>query len=397
MKADILLKISCIIFFALLLVACDDDNLNDAKSSVLRNSSELMRKTAQDITTAYGGSDKAALSKINHAITVYRIVYNTKNKSEQSVKASGIVIVPQTATSSMPLIAYFHGTVNPDGDETGQPYYPSVFNYNASENFEPFIMSVFASSGNIVIAPDYLGYGEAANEFHPYNNYSALAETNIDMIRAAKDFLASQRIPYVNKIHLTGWSEGAAAGMAVQKYIQENGIADMSTVSASFMGGSYSNYDLTTFVLDYDDEVPVLSVYGRTLLAYDQYHNINRPTNFYFQEPFASDFKEEYFPVSAFGARTADVFTNTFRNSFLNESDPLVTIIKGDDVSDWKPSIPIYLMAGELDEWVPAFQTVNAYERIKARGGNVKVQIFEGYGHGFDEYITESLEFFENY
>ena len=207
--------------------------------------------------------------------------------------------------------------------------------------------------------------------------------------------MQSKNIAYTNKLNLAGWSEGAAAGMAVQKYIQENGIADVSPTSASFMGGSYSNYDLTNFVLNYDEEVPVLSVYGRTLLAYDVYSKINRSVSFCFNQPFASHYQIQYFPPSAFSALTADVFTNTFQNGFLSGTNPLVTVLQKDDVSNWLPTIPVYLMAGELDEWVPAFQNVNAYERIKAKGGDVTAKIFEGYGHGFDEYISESQAFFE--
>lgn len=116
-------------------ISCNDDDENVTGTSVLVSSSEVARKTPQVITATYADSDDAVLSLINHGITVHKIVYNTKNEKDEYVRASGIVIIPQvSSTASMPIIAYFHGTVNPSGDEDGKPYYPSAFNYNSSES-----------------------------------------------------------------------------------------------------------------------------------------------------------------------------------------------------------------------------------------------------------------------
>ena len=369
--------------------------------SVLVKAELLDARSYEDIQRAYADVDQEALTKAaakikDPTIEVYRLVYRTQNAFGEDTQASGIVIIPQGGTTDEThLIAYFHGTVEPEGDFGGNLYYPSVFNYEAEENFEPLIMSLFAMNGNIVIAPDYLGYGEAQDEFHPYNIYSALAPGNLDMIRASKEFLQGQHTAFKDELYLAGWSEGAAAGMAFQQYLQERHISDINSVAGSFMAGAYSNFDLATTVLQSDQEWLVMGIYGRTLLAYDSLYRLGQPNDYYFQEPFVSDFEEAFFPVSTLERTTNEFYTPTFRANFLAGTDPLVASLKTDDLTDWQPAVPVQLLAGEFDEWVPSAQTANAAQRLRARGADITSEIVPDAGHGFISYIPRTLDFFE--
>jgi len=256
-------------------------------------------------------------------------------------------------------------------------------------------MSIWANNGNIVIAPDYLGYGESKNSFHPYNIYSQLIFSARDMYLAAQEFIKSKKIATNGKNLLGGWSEGAAAGMALAKAIQENRMNGIKYDKAALMAGAYSNYKLTTDILQNPSvEVGVLPIYIRTLLEYDKFGKYNRPISTFLKSPFDTDFQNNYFPDSAFDTKPEDVVQPSFIQGLINQTDPIAILLKADDLSDWAPTIPIHIVAGEFDEWVPNNQTIDAYNKIIAKGGNITMEIYPDGGHGNVEYIQDALDFF---
>jgi len=46
---------------------------------------------------------------------------------------------------------------------------------------------------------------------------------------------------------------------------------------------------------------------------------------------------------------------------------------------------PIYLLVGELDDWVPAEACVDLADKMRDRGANIEVTVYEGSHHSFDK------------
>jgi len=53
----------------------------------------------------------SSLITLKNNVTVFRIEYKSLNKDEDTVIASGIIILPEVDSFSLPLSSYQHGTV----------------------------------------------------------------------------------------------------------------------------------------------------------------------------------------------------------------------------------------------------------------------------------------------
>jgi hypothetical protein len=90
----------------------------------------------------------------------------------------------------------------------------------------------FGTAGYITALPDYIGYGDSGNHFHPYLHAKTLAAAVVNMLKASKTYCATNNIALSGKLFLAGYSEGGYATMAATKEIQENHAAEF-TITAS--------------------------------------------------------------------------------------------------------------------------------------------------------------------
>src|SRR5690606_25458164 len=106
-----------------------------------------------------------------------KIRYVTRDIRGDSTVASGALMMPEgTGCDSLSMISYAHGTVLEKEDV------PSRYNQEA------IIATLMASTGRIVVAPDYLGLGDNPG-LHPYLHGESEATATIDLIRATSEFL----------------------------------------------------------------------------------------------------------------------------------------------------------------------------------------------------------------
>ncbi|MBC8019332.1 MAG: prolyl oligopeptidase family serine peptidase [Verrucomicrobia bacterium] len=147
-------------------------------------------------------------------VKIYKIVYLTTDESGALINASGALVVPQNLARPAPLLSSQHGTTTLKFDvastapAAGQPYV----------HLEAL---AFGTAGYITALPDYIGYGDSGNRFHPYLHATTLANSVINLLRAAKTYCATNNIALNGKLFLTGYSEGGYATMAATREIQE--------------------------------------------------------------------------------------------------------------------------------------------------------------------------------
>ncbi|WP_019946450.1 alpha/beta hydrolase family protein [Hymenobacter aerophilus] len=308
-----------------------------------------------------------------YPVRVYRLTYTTPNTDGQPVTASGAVLVP-VAPAAVPVISYQHGTLQPDEETRAPSYYSS-----RSEIWSA--VSVLAATGYVVSAPDYIGYGASKALPHPYEHGASLASASADMLRATREFCAQQKISVNQKNFLLGYSEGGYATMALHKLLEEKYTTTLPVTASAPGAGAYHKSAFARYILNSTEPLNFLSTYVWVLRTYDRVYQLNRPLSYYYQEPYATRLQAD--PFSAVPQQAAELFAPTFRQAVLTGSDPALTAtLTANDVYDWQPRAPLALFHGTADDYVPFFNSQDAYNAMRARGAtNVELRPIQGGTH----------------
>ena len=121
--------------------------------------------------------------------------------------------------------------------------------WGAKETDPPFF--------NLVILPDYEGYGLTRNNAHPYLYQELTARQVVDAARYGKALY--EQSPLVSKVRHPfregwrtipiGYSQGGSVAMATQRFIEQNGLTDELQLAGSICGDG--PYDLMSTLLYY--------------------------------------------------------------------------------------------------------------------------------------------------
>ncbi|WP_240735066.1 S9 family peptidase [Hymenobacter sp. UV11] len=343
-----------------------------AAATVLTGSTLIGEYSAATLASRAQGVPLVA-ALVKYPIKVYRLTYRTLTPAGQETTASGAVLVP-VAPMALPVLSYQHGTLLPSSEGQAPSYYAQ-----GSDVWS--LVSLLASTGYVVSAPDYLGYGASEALPHPYEHAASLASTSADMLRAAREFCQQQGVQVNQKNFLLGYSEGGYATMALHKYLQEK-FAPTLPVTASAPGaGAYHKTAFARYILQSTQPLSFLSTYVWVLRTYDQVYALNRPYSFYYQAPYAAQLQAD--PSSAVPDQQSQLFAASFRQAVLNDSDaPLNAALADNDIYDWKPAAPLALFHGTADDYVPFFNSQDAYDAMQKRGATqVELHPIQGGDH----------------
>jgi fermentation-respiration switch protein FrsA (DUF1100 family) len=328
---------------------------------------------------------------VRYPVRVYKLTYTTRNPDGQQITASGALLVP-VATQALPLLSYQHGTISPDAEERAPSYYSA-----SSEVYSA--VSVLASTGYIVSAPDYIGYGAAKALPHPYEHASSLASASLDMMRAAKEFCEKEKVVLNKKNYLLGYSEGGYATMALHKLIEEKYPTEFAVTASAPGAGAYHKTAFAKYILSSNQKLSFLSSYVWVLDTYNRVYSINRAPSYYFNQPWATQLQAN--PFSDVPETPSELFTSTFRTGILSNTDaPMAAAFRDNDIYDWKPKAPLALFHGTADDYVPYFNSEDAYKAMQARGATqVTLRPIQGGNHftSVTQYTLEALGFISQY
>jgi len=339
--------------------------------------------SADDLKQSYG--QFAAF--IKNGYTAYRITYHTTHTDGKDIVASGAIFVPDVK-APLPLLNYDHGTYFPSHEREA----PSYMGYS----YEVIMGKLFSGAGYLVVMPDYIGYGSTKKEMHPYGAYYEIAGSVIDMLRAAKEFCDKNNIRLSGKNFFSGWSEGAAVAVATVKSLEENHRGEFTPTATVVNAGPYYSSQFVNHILDADGSLQYMNTYVWILQSYNRLYNINKPLDYYFREPAATDLKEG--PETYIPRDPKKLFTETFRTNYKAGKDTaLQNALRRNDLWDWKPKSRIVFCHGDRDDYVPLFNSEKAYAEMKAKGADVSLQVFKGQNHssGIIGYVREAFVNFE--
>ena len=203
-------------------------------------------------------------------VKVYKLVYETVDIDGNAVNASGVVAVPQKNNLPSPLLSYQHGTIFLDCDA------PSVLCQDKQYN-ERYFAIYYASQGYIVVAGDYLGYGDTNNTNHPYHHSDTLASATIDLLAAAKKYLLKNIIAFNNQLFLAGYSEGGYATLETQRTLEESYQSEFSVTASAPGAGAYDILGTAKDLLGTNSPTPLTNpaYVAFVLKAYDTIYNWN--------------------------------------------------------------------------------------------------------------------------
>jgi len=320
---------------------------------------------------AQGVPPAAALA--NYPIKVYRLTYRTHTPAGQETTASGAVLVP-VAPVALPVLSYQHGTLLPGSEGQAPSHYAE-----GSDVWS--IVSILASTGYVVSAPDYLGYGASKALPHPYEHAASLASASADMLRAAREFCQQQGVRVNQKNFLLGYSEGGYATMALHKLLESQYAATLPVTASAPGAGAYHKTAFARYILQSAQPLSFLSTYVWVLRTYDRIYALNRPYSFYYQAPYAAQLQAD--PFSAVPDQQSQLFASSFRQAVLDNSDaPLNAALADNDIYDWKPTAPLALFHGTADDYVPFFNSQDAYDAMRKRGATqVELHPIQGGNH----------------
>jgi pimeloyl-ACP methyl ester carboxylesterase len=296
-------------------------------------------------------------------VSYFKLTYKTTNPNGSLGNASGIIAVPQkSANAASPLLSLQHGTIYLDSDAPSNENLSIAISNPAQALYLTTAQAVVAASiGYVVVAPDYLGYGESSLAVHPYMHGDSLASAVTDLIVAAQHYLADNNIGHNGQVFLGGYSEGGYATLAAQQKLQQQ-YANSITVTASAPGAGAYHVSQTAVEFASSTQLAAPDNIAFFMKAYNTVYGLNRLNDFF---PAAlADFIDSAFYgdtsrsaiVTTLPANPQDLFNSAFLQDFTGEGElELKALFAQNDIYDWSPQAPTYFFHGLDDSVVPYF------------------------------------------
>jgi len=343
---------------ALFFVGCGDLNQPENEQAIggkvvvdldgenIKNSLIAAKTPGVDVnTTVYG-------------YKAYKIPYNTTDEEGNTVAVSGLMVIPKglpnalVSAKGLSMVSDDHGTIFANADA---PVVTAGTN-NAPNGSPVLLTSLF---GFVTLQPDYIGFGDSSEHYHPFVLKKSLANATVDFIIAAKKFALDNKINLNGQLFLTGYSEGGYAAMATLQKIEQEG--NLHVTLAAPMAGPYALEAMAMKVLD----SPTLSVPSfmadvgyAYAVAYEE--DVASVIN----EPYASKLEglldgtktrpEIDAELTTVTTGTSGLFNPQFVNNFFTDSNYwFKKATQENDLHNWVPQTAVRLVHCKGDNVIP--------------------------------------------
>jgi pimeloyl-ACP methyl ester carboxylesterase len=318
-----------------------------------------------------------------NSISFYRLRYNTIAPSGSPVVASGLLILPNPTgpkRNQVSVISYQHGTTF---SRTEAPSESTLYPETMA------IAIAFGSMGYAVVAADYLGQG-TSEMIHPYLYAPTEASEAADLLLAAQEYFLEQGITWTGQLDLVGYSEGAHATMALQRYLESResresgeGPSKLPPVEATVAGAG--PYDLSGITLDaaLSAQSSLWSASSADIIfSMNQIYGFETSLGDIFQSSYAplipelfSGLQTSEKVIQALPPRLSDLLQPAFYQAVQNNpAHPLRVALQKNDVYDWTPRAPILFLHARGDTRVPYQNSVKILQTMSDRGGHVTLE-----------------------
>jgi len=360
----------CLLLAASLLFSnCKSSVVNDVVVPVKDNylvSYALVRSmTATDVKTLFSPVQSVypdvadILPSVNSGAKVYVVTYNTTLGTKKLV-ASGVVCIPDGG-GTYPILSFQNGT------NTLYIYAPSV---NAA-SYSVQLISAFATTGFVVVLPDYLGFGSSIEVFHPYLHMQSTVTSILDLFRAVKEMSAKAdlNLKLSADLYLMGYSQGGLSTLQLHKAIETSYSSEFNLKAVGCGAGPYNLTSITTMVVG-ATTYPQPYYIAYIMKGFKSVGAFPNPYTDIFNEPYASRIDGLFNGLNSgsdinnqLSTNMSVLFTNEFRTTLTTNTKfkEMRDALTASSVSAWKIKTPLILTHGQADTDVSPLMTSQLY------------------------------------
>lgn len=282
----------------------------------------------------------------HYGVASYRLSYLTEDQDGELVQASGLMALPlKSAGETSELISYQHATI----------FYNDEAPSQRLEASEPPM--ALASLGYIVVAADYVGFGDSVGVEHPYLQSRPTARAVIDLLTAFRQWQEEAGVADSGRLSLVGYSEGAYASMAAQREMERSRHPLLDKLRISILGGG--SYDMQATL---DGLLQRVRQENKYLGALVKPGNL-KPLPREIRREVRRLLQRQLIPGDAdvgYSPRVLDHYLDDDRDALREES----SVHWG-----WTPGTPVHLFHGPEDGTVPFAAALSALDELDAAQG----------------------------
>lgn len=286
-----------------------------------------------------------------YAVKLYRVKYRSvvPELNNHPTVASGLIAIPDSGETSMPVVSYQHGTV------FDKQFVPS----NPESSMETRLMiAQFASQGYVVIGADYFGRG-VSDLPDSYLVKGSTRQATLDMLIAAKDILDAMKIT-ISHLFVSGWSQGGWVTMQYLNSLDALRVPVSAAAAASAPVDLYLTMNRWVNNPQAVDAVYLPAVVALQLQAQEHYHSQvglaeSAIRTQYLQA--ARDLYQNKIDWETFFKMTppklADFLRPEFSKSGFSGNGPYWHVLESNQAYRWRSDTPLRTYYGGRDEVTP--------------------------------------------
>lgn len=390
----------------LLMQSCRKDPGPDpfADNDYLLSSNLLMMRTKENVVSVLTlvASQYPAVADIVadvvSGVNVYRITYKTEFQGAE-VTASGLVCIP-SLPGTYPVLSFQNGTntlysAAPTADPQGLQYQ---------------MLEYIASTGYVVIIPDYLGFGASEQMAHPYLHKESTVRTLVDMLYAVNEFDkdVAKDITVTNESYLIGYSQGGWATLALLEALENEYSADFTVKAASCGAGPFDLAWVNSYVLGQTQyPMPVYLAYIAN--AYSHYDLYTNELTDLFNAPYAGRIPGLFDGLHSFdqinaqlSVNTAELFKADYISGYATSAayQSVRNAMTANSIQGWDSNVPILFLHGTADTHVMPVLSEMMRNAMIAAGSSPATCLYVtmaglDHGSGAVPAVMAGLEFFK--
>lgn len=309
---------------------------------------------------------------VAYGVDLYRLVYRTVDAQGRPTIASGLLVLPRNGSRRPRMVSFTHGTQSYKDDA------PSIGKDDFA--FSPTI--TFGSAGFAAVSPDYLGLGKGPGT-HPWMDVPSETTASVDMLRAARQFMArSGRTPQ-RRVLVTGFSQGASPALGLARALQDGADDWFRLGAVAPISGAYDFRDTEIPALLAGRQIPPkLAVVYTTYLfvSWNRLHHLYDSPGQVFQRPYAKKV-DKLFDGTTPGEEMLPALPDDLDHLLTPHGfdllrHPSPRFAKALKVADgtctgWTPRAPIRLYYSQGDEQAVTANTDRCQAAFRAGGTDV--------------------------
>lgn len=311
-----------------------------------------------------------------NAVSLYRVLYDTvvPERGNKPVVASGLVAIPKTGATRMPVVSYQHGTV------FSRTEAPS----NIEQTLETRLMVArFAGQGYIIVAADNVGKG-VSNEPDSYFAKDCMAQACLDMLTASRAVCSALGVEQ-GDLFLSGWSQGSWTTHVFRYRLESLGIPVKATATACTPTDIYLMF--TGFINNPSaiDAVWLPGIFAQFLNSYEIHYHLDGLSRSAIKPQYWQTARDFYDNKIGW-AEASKVFPATVNEMLQPEFAAMSSLLANDfyrrlrenQAYQWRFLTPTRYYYGKIDEAIRPYVGTLPVDYQKTIGGAPSQAVYAG-------------------